>query len=66
MLSCDCIESAKFIHGTLSIAKLAYYRAKDQQNSMQYQRWTEGKDNDRIYKIELSKRLAGDYKIVWK
>ena len=25
MLSCDCIESAKFIHGTLSLAKLVYY-----------------------------------------
>ena len=25
MLSCDRIESAKFIHGTLSVAKLVYY-----------------------------------------
>ena len=25
MLSCDHIESAKFIHGTLSLAKLVYY-----------------------------------------
>ena len=27
MLSCDCIESAKFIPGTLSVAKLVYYIA---------------------------------------
>ena len=25
MLSCDRIESVKFIHGTLSLAKLVYY-----------------------------------------
>ena len=25
MLSCDCIESAKFIHGTSSLTKLVYY-----------------------------------------
>ena len=29
MLSCDCIESAKFIHGTLSLAKRVYYNTAE-------------------------------------
>ena len=68
MLSCDCIESAKFIHGTQLLAKLVYYTegfiSKDDIDRLFESRKKEEEDSSAL-NITLIHRY-GDSKSTWK